>query len=152
MIAAGFQSIGDRLTKALISGDFELYKSLMILPLRVTPRDGTPYTTHTEEALREDFDLYHKIIGIHGVTDIFRDVQSVEMIGPDRAIVTLITHILQRANRLVNPFMARFHMQLQGDEWRITEIESTEGHINWTLGRASVSETGQFRGTDDAET
>jgi len=152
MVAAGFQSIGDRLTKALISGDFELYRSLMILPLRVTPRHGTPYTTHTIEALREDFDLYHKIIGIHGVTDIFRDVQNVEMTGPDQAIVTVMTHILQRANRLVHPFNARFHLQRQGDGWCITEIESTEGHINWTLGRATVSDAGQFKGKDDAET
>jgi len=149
---SAFQAIGDRLTSALISGDFGLYRSLMILPLRVTPRDGEPYTMHSDDALREDFDLYHKIITMHGVTDIFRDVQRVDLVAPDRAVVTLMTHILQRANRLVDPFAARFHLRCQGDDWRITEIESSDGHINWTLGRASVSDSGQFKGKDDAQT
>ena len=55
-----------------------------------------------------------------------------------------LTHILARAHRLVDPFETRMTMVLRADGWRISEIESSEGHIKWTLGRAAISPGGQF--------
>lgn len=151
MPAQGFHDIADRLTKALVAGDFALYRSLMILPMKVTPRGGQAYVMDSDAALRADFDLYHQIILLHGVTDIFRDVLEVVPDGPDRAVVHLVTHILQRANRIVDPFEQRFHLLRQGGQWYIAEIESTEGHINWTLGRRGVSPQGQFTQKEDGD-
>ena len=139
-----FQELGELLTKALISGDFALYRSILTLPMKFTPRDGPSYTLLDEAALREDFDLYVAIIRLHGVTDIYRQVLDYVPDGADRVAVQVVTHILVRANLLVAPFQTRIRLQNGAGGWRIAEIESSEGHLNWTLGRATVSPAGQF--------
>jgi hypothetical protein len=145
-----FQELGELLTKALLSGDFALYRSILTLPMTFTPKDGTSYTLTDEAALREDFDLYVSIVRLHGVTDIYRRVLGFDRVDADRVVVRVVTHILVRANLLVEPFETRMSMLRGPDGWRITEIESSEGHLNWTMGRAGVSAGGQFE-TKDGE-
>jgi hypothetical protein len=144
MAERAFQELGELLTKALISGDFELYRSILCLPMKFTPKDGPSYTLTDEAALREDFDLYVSIIRLHGVTDIYRQVQGHEPVGEGQIVVRVVTHILVRANLLVAPFPTKLLLQEAADGWRIAEIESSEGHMNWTMGRASVSPSGDF--------
>ena len=139
-----FGVLGDTLTKALIAGDFPLYHSIMVLPLKITPRDATAYVLSDEAALRDDFDLYHSIIKLHGVTDIYREVVAFSPAGPGQVMFHCTTHILVRANRLADPFATRMLLRQDADGWRIAEIESSEGHINWTLGRGAVSASGSF--------
>ena len=139
-----FSELGDLLTRALIAGDFALYQSILTLPMKFTPRDGKPYVLHDLDALREDFDLYVSIIRLHGVTDIYREIRDHELTGPREMTVQVMTHILVRANRLVDPFRTSFLLRQDADRWRIAEIESSEGHLNWTLGRAVVSQSGRF--------
>jgi hypothetical protein len=153
------QSIGDRLTTALISGRFDLYRALMQLPLRVVPKDGTAYVLETEPALEDDFNQYHAVLKAHGVTDIFRQFRSSEPEGPDGMVLVATTHIMANAQRIVDPFETRFHVLAYRDDWLIREIESSEGHIKWTLGRAEILPEGQFddasqqdEGIDDAKT
>jgi hypothetical protein len=145
MAQRAFADIGDQLTKSLIAGDFALYQSLMVLPLRISPRGTRPYVLETEAALRSDFDLYHANIRAHGVTDIFRQVLGFAQSASDQAQLRCLTHILVQAHRIVNPFETVFHLRLQGEDWRISEIESSEGHINWSLGQADISAEGSFK-------
>ena len=144
MAERAFQELGELLTKALISGDFALYRSILTLPMKFTPRDGPSYILSDEAALREDFELYVSIIKLHGVTDIYRQVLGYDPVGEGQIVVRVVTHILVRANLLVAPFATRILLQEAADGWRIAEIESSEGHLNWTLGRASVSPAGDF--------
>lgn len=139
-----FQDIGDRLTTALISGDYNLYRALFRLPLVISPRGATPIVLATEEALRADFDLYHQSLTQQGITDIFRDVREVVLVAPDRARIAILTHIMQRAHRIVAPINTVFHLILAEDHWLIQEIESTEAHIKWSMGRASLTAHGTF--------
>lgn len=138
-----FLTLGDLLTKALITGDFALYQSILTLPVKFSPRQGRAYVLHDEAALREDFELYVSIIRLHGVTDIYR-----QFLGHDRLDngihVHWMTHILVRGTRLVEPFVTRMLVTVDAAGWRIAEIESSEGHLNWTLGRAVVSPEGNF--------
>ena len=153
MAERAFQELGELLTKALISGDFAMYRSILSLPMKFTPKDGPSYILLDEAALREDFDLYVSIIRLHGVTDIYRQFLGFDPIGEGQIVVRVVTHILVRANLLVAPFPTRMLLQEAADGWRIAEIESSEGHLNWTLGRASVSSQGNFetRGGVDGE-
>ena len=138
-----FLTLGDLLTKVLITGDFALYQSILTLPVKFLPRQGKVYVLHDEAALREDFELYVSIIRLHGVTDIYR-----QLLGHDRLDhgihVHWMTHILVRGTRLVEPFATRMLVTKDAVGWRIAEIESSEGHLNWTLGRAVVSPDGNF--------
>jgi hypothetical protein len=144
MAEPDFQLIGDRLTRALIHGDFAQYSQVMGLPLRITPREGQAYVLADLPALREDFDLYHAVIRQHGVTDIFRQALSQDALGPGRCRVHCLTHIMARAHRLVDPFPTRFLLAEGPEGWRIVEIESSEGHITWTLGRTELLPEGHF--------
>lgn len=139
-----FSGLGDRLTKALVSGDFELYAAIIWLPFRVTPRDAETYVLHDLPALQIDFDLSHSIIKTNGVTDIFRHVRQIDQIGENRARITCTTHIMARAQRIVDPFQTRIFVRDRGGLWKIYEIESSEGHINWTLGRSEIAPGGRF--------
>ena len=148
MSERAFQELGELLTKALISGDFALYRSILTLPMKFTPKDGRSYVLTDEAALRADFELYVSIIKLHGVTDIYRQVLGFDPVDADGVVVRVVVHILVRANLLAEPFASRIMMQRGADGWRITEIESAEGHLNWTLGRAVVSSAGQFETKD----
>lgn len=134
--------LSDLLTRALIGGDFAQYRTLVTLPMQFTPRGERPYVLTTEADLRADFDLYVGIIRTHGVTDIYRKLLGVHR-TEQGAEARLLTHILVRARLLAEPFETRMRL-VQGDEgWKIAEIESSEGHIHWTMGRAEVSD-GRF--------
>lgn len=139
-----FHSLGELLTKALLSGDFALYQSILTLPVRFTPMAGKPYVLQDLAALRADFELYVSIIRLHGVTDIYRQVVSCEPVGDGRIWVRLVTHLLVRANLLAEPFPTRMLLQRDEAGWRIAEIETSEGHLHWTMGRAQVSAGGRF--------
>jgi hypothetical protein len=143
-----FRSIGELLTKALIGGDFDLYRSILTLPVRFTPREGKAYVLQDEAALRADFDLYVSIIRLHGVTDIYRQVVSYEPVEDGKVWVNVMTNILVRALRLADPFPTRMLLRRTEDGWRIAEIETSEGHLNWTMGRAGLSATGGFEAKD----
>lgn len=139
-----FQTLGDDLTRALVTGDFDLYAAIMALPLTIAPRDGAPYVLADRAALRADFDLYHSIIKLHGVTDIYREVVEYQPVSDGHIRFHFVTHILVRAQRIVEPFASCMLMVRGADGWRIAEIESSEGHINWTRGRARIAPDGTF--------
>lgn len=139
-----FQVLGDQLTKALLTADFPLYRSILTLPVTFTPQGGKPFVLADEAALRADFELYVSIIKLHGVTDIYRRFQGIELAAPTEMLARWRTHILVRATLLAEPFDTRMRVRQVEGVWRIAEIESSEGHLNWTLGRATVSPAGQF--------
>lgn len=132
-----FSEMGDAMTRALVGGDFGLYRKVMRLPLTIAPEGGTAYLLSDEAALREDFDLYHAILKVHGVTDIFRDVLDVLPEGDGHRVICNV-HILVRAYRIVEPFRSEMLIHPAPEGWVISEIRSTAGHIDWTLGRARI--------------
>jgi len=134
--------LSDLLTRSLMRRDFPLYRQLMTLPLRITPRGAKPYVMATEAELRADFDLYVDIMQLHGVTDIYRKLLDITRTDYG-AEARWLTHILVRARLLADPFETVMRLVKGEGGWKIAEIESSEGHINWTLGRAEVAD-GQF--------
>lgn len=136
-------NLSDLLTRALISGDFDLYRQVMALPMQFTPRGEKPYILHTEAGLREDFEVYVGIIRTHGVTDIYRKLLTVRQ-TPTGVEARCLTHILVRANLLTPPFETRIRAVMAEGGWKIAEIESSEGHIHWSMGQAEIAD-GRFK-------
>lgn len=140
MDEAGFERIGERITRGLVQGDFDCYRSAFHLPLRVEPRKGDPYELADDTALRDDWQLYRDAIVIQGVTDIVREVLLIVDLEPDWIEVTVKTNMVKHAQRVVDPFKTQFVLRPADGEWRITVIRSSLGHINWTLGRAEIED------------
>ena len=136
-----FLDLGERLTKALLGGDFVGYRALFGLPVRIAPRGGPAYVLETEEAMRHDFGLYHDVVRVQRVTDIYRRVRRIADLGGGAHRVEVEMHILSGAVRLVDPFMAAFTLIDTTEGPRITAIESALGHIRWTLGEGPLSPT-----------
>ncbi|MCM2563876.1 hypothetical protein M8756_12875 [Lutimaribacter sp. EGI FJ00015] len=147
MDAAQFEGLAERITRGLLDGDFDVYASAFRLPLRVVPRNGQSYVLADRASLRDDWALYRDAITIQGVTDIIRGLVAFEVIEPDWIEVLVTTDMLRGAQRVVDPFKTQFVLQPAGDEWRITIIRSSLGHINWTLGRADIVDN-RFRPRD----
>ena len=141
MDAAVFLDLGERLTKALVTGDFDLYRQVMNVPIQIEPRGDKPCTLDTEEALRRDFDLYRDHIRLHRITDIHREVIEVERPDEDTAIAIVRMNILSDAQRVVPPFISMMTMRRGKDGVvRFHKIQSSLGHINWTLGKGGITE------------
>ena len=131
-------------SQAFVKGDFDLYRQIMVLPVRIEPRDGKPYTMETETELNQDFELYHKVTRLHGITDIYREILDIAEPGEDGTVaVTCLVHMLRQAGRAVDPFRAAFHFRETTDGWRLFRVQSSLGHINWTLGQGGI-EDGSF--------
>jgi hypothetical protein len=134
MPVTGFSDIGERLTTALVAGDFGLYQQVMDLPLTIVPLGEDPYILADEPALRRDFDLYHNVLKLHGVTDIFREVRGVFDEGAGVHRIMCRVNIMARANRIADPFMSEMLIRQRAGLWCILEIRSLAAHIGWTLG------------------
>lgn len=130
----GFAALGQDLTTALLTGDVALYRSLMSLPLRIVPRGGAPYVLTDPDALGRDFQLYHLALTAAGVTDIFRQVDTVSPTA-DGFRVHFTVHLMARAHRIADPFRSEMLVVAVPGGLRIAEIVSTAEHIDWTLGR-----------------
>ena len=144
MSAEVFTQTGERLTKALITGDFDLYTRVMALGLEVVPQGGTPFRLETTEALRQDFDLFHQAIIQWSITDIYRKVLSVHALSDSEFAVRSEVNILIDARRVVDPFVTEMTLRQTPGGWKFHRIVSTLGHINWTIGKSRISESGQF--------
>ncbi|TXH97374.1 MAG: hypothetical protein E6Q73_12570 [Pseudorhodobacter sp.] len=140
MPVTGFSEIGDRLTEALVKGDFGLYQTVMELPLTVVPLGEAPYVLADEPALRRDFELYHNVLKLHGVTDIFREVRAVFDDDDDVHRILCRVHIMAHANRIAEPFLSEMRIRPRAGLWRIIEIRSLAAHIGWTLGDNASAE------------
>ncbi|MFT7594433.1 MAG: hypothetical protein ACI8R4_001754 [Paracoccaceae bacterium] len=147
---ADFIEIGERLTKALITGDFDLYRSVMDLPLRIEPRGGKPYTMDTIEALQQDFGLYIQAVRARGITDIYRQLHDLSPVVNDTCKATCLMHILEGATLVVEPFLMVMTLRKTNEGWRFCRIQSPLGHINWSLGQALISDDGRFDDTGAA--
>lgn len=139
-----FAELGGRLTKALLTGDFELYKTVFHLPLSVYPRAGDPYTLSTEAELRQDFDLYHAAVKEQGIDDIRRDVIRILRPDPESKVVEAEMHFVSGTEEIVEPFVTTFRLEKHGPGWRIARIISSLGHISWTRGQSRIRENLKF--------
>ncbi len=144
-----YLELGERLTRALLSGDFELYRSVMALPLEVLPRVGKPYRLETEAAMRESFLAYGRMIALHRITDLFRDVRTVERTSPGRFRVVMQLTVLSGGNRVVAPFESTHELCRTEQGWRIERIIGTLGHTNWIFGdEGRIAAQGENGATD----
>ena len=139
-----FSDIGDTLTRALVSGDFALYRKVMQVPLTIVPIGEPAYVLRDDDDLQRDFDLYHQVLKLHGVTDIFREVRGVVDEGAGVHRIQCRVHVMARANRIAEPFQSEILIRLAGGQWRIIEIRSVVGHIDWTLGKGDLGPARDF--------
>lgn len=130
--------VGERLTKALVTGDFDIYRQVMDLPITIEPRGGEPVTLTDIDALQADFDLYRMAIKARRITDIYREIKEINQTEEGHFEVVCDLHILSHAERVVEPFESKMTLRKVGDDWRFCHIRSSLRHIQWTRGEAGL--------------
>ncbi len=73
---------------------------------------------------------------LHRVTDLYREIRTVERTSPGRFSVVLQLTVLSGGNRVVAPFDATHELRRTPQGWRIERVIGTLGHTNWILGDA----------------
>lgn len=142
--ARAFEQIGRRLTDGLVRRQFDRYRAAFHLPARIIPRQGAPYTLNTEAELKSDYELYAQSMKLHHVTDMIREILSIQDLEDGQKAVLARVHLLSNANQIVDPFQTTFVITPTEDGWRVIRIESSLGHINWTRGLARITPERQF--------
>ncbi len=126
-----FQTILDRVSAVLINGDADGWVSAVALPFQLVTRQGIQ-SFDTEAALREDFAVYQKEFKDHGVTDIFRQALTAQLIDGDQMTGTYRTHIMRGGNHVVPPWESSMTLRNDNGQWRITTVMRAIGHLNWS--------------------
>ena len=137
-----YAELGEKLSHAILEGDYQSYRRLIGLPLAVSPRNGAPYVLETWEQLEKDFAIYQRNTQLHRVTDIYREQIEADYTAPEEITARFKTHILAGAQELVPPFEQTHVLRKAPDGWVIRKMISSLGHVNWTLGRAEIKQGG----------
>lgn len=138
MKEATFNAIGESLTRALLTGEFDLYREVMDLPITFAPRGAAAYTLKDIDALKADFELYHMSIKARHLTDIYRKVLNIQEAENGRFDVTVEMHLLASAERVADPFESIMTLHKPAENWRFCHIRSSLQHIKWTLGETDL--------------
>lgn len=136
-----FCDLGDRLARALLTGDFPLHAEVMAIPLRIVPLGGQACVPDSPSALQHDFDLCDQTIRTVQMTDIYREVQAARAEDGGRVRVFRAVHIFVRAHWLTDPFRSGMPMVPGTAGLRIAEVVRAVAHIDWTLGRRAIGPT-----------
>ncbi len=139
-----FDDLSKALSRALVSGDFALYRSVFHLPHDVIPRSGDAYTLRTEAEIHEDFDLYHAAIMAGGITRISRKILSQTEPDPDTRLIEAEVTMRKGEETLVTPFTTTFRMERRKGRWAFGRVISSLGHINWTRGQGAITQNRRF--------
>lgn len=126
-----FQNYLHRVTDAFLTGDYDTWEASVSLPATVVTRNGTTVITSTE-TLKRDFEVYMREFEIHGITDMIRLVQNVQLIEGDQMTGTYTTHILRNAEPVVDPYESAMTLRLMEGTWRMTTLLNAIGHLNWS--------------------
>lgn len=126
-----YAELGERLTQALLTADFGLFRSVVCLPLTMAPRDRTPYHVDTEAALRKMVAAYVSMIRLHRVTDLYRQITATDRTGPGEITVVFQLWVLSGGTRVVAPFVSTHHLLRTSEGWKIGCIEGSLGQTNW---------------------
>ncbi len=145
-----FEILSEQLTRSLIGADFKGYCAVMELPLSILTRGGSSYVLHNEADLRIDFDSSTQELGAYSVTDIYRQSLSLDQLSPQSAVSTCLMHIMTKAQRLVDPFEARYHLHLTGEGWKFNRIERAGNSFVPCLSHAKAARPNHTPPTEDS--
>lgn len=121
MTLTEFQAFIDRLSSSFVTGDITLWRGAVRLPLSRVTKDGI-IEARSEEDFRADFEAYRATFAREAVTQIRREVKSVEMLDADQALATYDTEILRGHEVLFEPYTSSMMLLRVDAEWKCIAV------------------------------
>ncbi|MCE8007494.1 hypothetical protein [Aestuariivita sp.] len=128
---ADFQAFLDGISDCFITHDFEPWRSRIILPFSLVTSVG-PIVLTTEEALRENFELYLQAVDAMKLDQVVRVPISFEDCVDGTWIGTYETNLLSGGVRATDPYISSALLIPYPDGLKMTSILNARGHHYWT--------------------
>lgn len=126
-----FLAILQRITDAFLTQDMDEIARHYALPLIMETRTDT-YVIADLEALTKDCHIYFVALQANRVTDIIRELFTVQQTEPDTIQGTYRTHIMAGATRITEPYTSVMTLRQIDGQWRVKKIANALGHNDWT--------------------
>ena len=140
-----FYEIDRGLSHGLITGEFASYQRHLHMPLVIERIGAATLHLDNPDELRADFQLYHDVMKLHGVTDVFREITDARRHDNGDFTIACTTHIMSRARRVLDPFATEFDLKEVNEKWLVRTIRGTIRHTNWAPGKADLTTVRQPR-------
>lgn len=129
---ATLQTYLDNISTAVMQGDWDSYRALMILPFHLVTHSAN-IVLASEADLRSSFDGFRQTLELQHVTDYIRLVQTAKQIDDDLLTGSYITHLLSGGQRLLDPFTSLITLRRTDGVWRGASITNALSTSRWPL-------------------
>ncbi|WP_147127423.1 hypothetical protein [Shimia ponticola] len=121
----------NRSAQALLDGDFAMWSRSVMLPFTFVSRSGSKQYEAWDD-LRSDFDTFVGLLAEHGVTEIRRNVISIDHVSPTHLIARFSTELLSGSDDIIAPYTSTATLQFRNGAWKAMAIMGAVGAQNWS--------------------
>lgn len=126
------QTYLDRVSAAVMRGDYADYRRCVALPLHMITHAAN-LTVTTEEQLRSGFDTFRALLHSQRVTDYIRLVDSAAQLGSGLLSVRYVTHLVAGSLRIMPPFQSQMSLREGDGIWRAVSLTNGLSSTRWPL-------------------
>jgi hypothetical protein len=134
-----YQQALDRVSEAVLAGDFDRYAAQIDLPYLIHTDTARPLVTDRED-LRPTFAALHQMLRDKGATHYERVARSADYVHRDRIDGWHHTHMILRGERLNQPHAARQTIVRRGDRWLFSEAHYRIAASRWPVTRDDLEQ------------
>ena len=122
----------DRLSTAVLEGDFDTYADGVALPFTLVTAQKA-LVIDTSQDLQDGFDAYHNMLKSQNATDMIRIVERAERRSETQIAGRYSTNILAVGNRIFDPFQSDMILENQAGDWRAIWISNDMRDARWPI-------------------
>jgi hypothetical protein len=130
--AAIAQDYLDRMGRAMIAGDWDIYQSGVALPFVLISAE-TQIVVADLATLRAGFDTFLGYVQAMHLTDMARLVGQTARLDPVLLSVTYVNHVMAGGARVVPPFTSHMVLRLVDGTWRAVSIANGMKARTWPI-------------------
>lgn len=126
-----FENFLKDISDCFVTGDFDQWAGIVLLPLSLITKDGLVVLT-TRDELRVNFEHYLTAAKIMRLDTVSRRPISLEDCGDGTFIATYQTELMSGGVRAEKPYVSSALLRTLDGRIRMMSIMNARGHHNWT--------------------
>lgn len=126
------QQFLDETSRAVLDGDWDLYRRRVILPFTLVTRTAT-IIVEDEDRLRMGFDSFNQMLALQRATHYIRRTEAATLLDPNLIAGGYTTHIFSGGLLIVPAFRSQVTLQLRDGLWRAATISNALVNERWPV-------------------
>lgn len=127
-----YQEVLDRLTASILSFNPEMIERHMALPHNIVTLSAR-HVLHTKEELHEVFASYGLSLRSLGLSSYRRIAHECEFLSEGVIQGHHTNHFEKDGQDIIQSYSSMSRMELQGEDWKITEVQSAIENSSWPM-------------------